>query len=105
MSSLTKDIIAEAICEMKLSITNEQIFELAESIVTSLSCINDMEYEMCGGRDTAPVIDYKKLYNNTLAELETYKKECNIYQESVARRNNVDKSCIKIEDDHVMIYP
>jgi hypothetical protein len=96
--------LEEVLPDFGINLDREKIIELAKIMEGNSGCISDMEYEMCGGRSSAPEIDYKALYRKTLDELESYKKENATFRESAARRNHTYAENVKIEDDRVMIY-
>lgn len=87
-----------------LSLDKEKQIEMAKDLYNNASCISDMGFEMRGGRSFAPEIDYKKLYEIEKAKNESLEKENAIYLSSVCKRNNVNQSQVRIEQDSVMIY-
>lgn len=87
-----------------VSLDKEKQLEMAKDLYNNASCISDMCFEMRGGRSSAPEIDYKKLYEIEKAKNESLEKENSVYLNSVCKRNNVDRSQVRIEQDSVMIY-
>jgi len=86
------------------SLDKEKQIEMAKELYNNADCISDMGFEMRGGRSSLPEIDYKRLYEIEKAKNEALEKENAVYLNSVCRRNNADKSQVRIESDSVMIY-
>jgi len=99
------DILAETLDDLDIQMDTDKISELAKSLACSIDTYSDMEFEMNGGRSAKPDVDYEDLSKKLQNKLNMCEAERDAYQKSVARRRNVDASCVRIEHGDVMIYP
>jgi hypothetical protein len=97
--------LEECLPELGINLDADKMKELARTLKDHASCMLDMGFEMSGGRSVKTEIDYKQLYEQTKRKLELTEKENTVFINSVANRHHVDPSCIRIENDSVMVYP